>query len=392
MAFHDPFNKAMPKALPGPEIMFCGRSWNAFHVFGCAALAVGVALNLGLGARLNVPWWTSVVTALLGVLTIPSVSMAAKIINGEEQLVFYHHLITSLGVTSAFLWLSGQPLLPSLDAFILAAGAIRGIGYFGCLFAGCCHGRPYRWGVVYREAYAKTVSRELLGVPLFPIQFVEALWTLGVVFAGCVLIVNPHAAGAGVGWFIAAYCPARFCFEFARWPPNYRFGSGLSQYQWISVALVLFVVCLELGGVLPFRLWHSLVLVLLVSASAVVFIERRLRSFDKALSHPDHLRELDGAIDTVWFQAVSAANTQMAPGLVPQQTTSLGLRVSASRISCETGDIFHYAFSSRSGRLTEEAANSLARLIVERKRTSARTEVLNGGRGVFHLLIYPTGG
>ena len=253
-----------------------------------------MALNVGLGARLNLPLWTCVITALLGALTIPSVSMATKIIVGEEQLVFYHHFITSLGVTSAFLWLSGQPLLPSLDVFILAAGALRGVGYFGCLLVGCCHGRPCRWGVVYRDAYAETIPRELLGVPLFPIQFVEALWTLGVVCVGCILIVNPHAPGAGVGWFIAAYCPARFCFEFARWPPNYRFGSGLSQYQWISVALVLSVVCLELGGVLPFRLWHSLVLALLVLATAAVFIERRLRSFDKALNHPDHLRELDG--------------------------------------------------------------------------------------------------
>src|SRR6185503_4275680 len=256
--------------VAGPMIQFGRRRLSAFQVCSCIGLAIGVTINITLGARLSLPVTLSIGVALLGLLAIPVIAILVKIVTGEEQLCFYHHVIGVLAATSVLLWIVNQPLLPFLDILILAAGAARAAGYFGCLKAGCCHGRPSRWGVIYNDQYAHILQNSLLGVRLFPVQVFEALWTAGVVAIGCNLIVNRYEPGIGLAWFIVAYCPARFFFECLRWPPNYYFKSGLSQHQWISVALVLLVVALEVNGVLPFRSWHAVIVALLLVTTAAL--------------------------------------------------------------------------------------------------------------------------
>ncbi len=373
-----------------PNIRIGRRSYSAFTLWAAAGLITAVSLNLVLANHRGLSLW--ITTAIIGVALFTSYALACatKILNGEENLAFYHHLIAVLIATSVLMWLLRQPILPYLDVTITSLGAITTLGRIGCLMVGCCHGRPCRFGVRYTTEHAAAgFTPHLVDVRLFPTQLVEALYVLFVVIVGCRLVWSGDTPGAATTWFIASYCSARFCIGFVRWPPGYQRKFGLSQLQWISVALFLFTVCLEFGGVLPFRLWHSLALALLLIVTVAVVIERRLRSFDKDLKHPDHVRELAGAIDSAPCHSYRAATTEKASGFVPLRTTSLGLQVSASRIHCGTGDIYHYAFSCRSESLTEEAAQSLARLIIERKRPSGRTEVLKGGGGVFHLLIYP---
>jgi len=247
--------------------------------------------------HLSIKW--SVGVAVLGLVAIPIIAMVEKIVTGAEQLCFYHHLIGVLAATAILLWIVGQPLLPFLDLLILAAGAIRAVGYLGCLRAGCCHGRPSRWGVVYDDRYGGVLPALLINVRLFPVQIVEAFWTASIVMIGCALVVRQYEPGLGLAWFIVTYCSARFFFGYLRWPPNYHFKSGLAQHQWISVALVLLVVALEVSGVLPFRLWHAAILALLLVATAALVIERRTRSVTRELGHPEHLRELTAAMKSV---------------------------------------------------------------------------------------------
>src|SRR5258705_3829543 len=162
--------KEQPYVLPGPDFEFCGKRWSAFQLCAGVGLAIGVAINIGLGAHLQLPVKISLLIAGIGLLMIPLVVIATKIISGEEQLCFYYDLITVLAVTSILLWLLGQPILPFLDVLVLAIGAARAFGFFGCLIAGCCYGRPARWGVVYHEHYTFWLPQALLGVNIFPIR------------------------------------------------------------------------------------------------------------------------------------------------------------------------------------------------------------------------------
>jgi hypothetical protein len=357
----------------------------AFQVCACFGLALGVGINIGLGIRLNLPLMTSVFISLLGLFMIPIVAMTTKIISGEEELCFYHHLITVLAVTWMVLWLLGRPVLPFLDVLILAIGAARAFGFFGCLVAGCCHGRPSRWGILYQEHYTGILPQSLLGVRLFPIQIVESLATFGVVIVGCLVVFDQPVPGAGVAWFILTYCPLRFCFECLRWPPNYHFKSGLSQHQWVSVFLVLFIVSLEFTGVLPLHTWHEVVLVVLLLMTAVLIVERRLRSAGKQLTHPEHVREL------IELASRRRETAQHGLATIPIGSTSLGLRISAGRIANEGDEVYHYALSRADG-LTEATVKSLAKAIARLQSLSDPIEVVAGTSGVFHLLVHSARG
>ena len=362
--------------MAGPILQLGRRRLSAFQLCSCIGLAIGVTINITLGARLHLSIKLSIGVALLGLLAIPIIAMIVKIVTGEEQLCFYHHVIGVLAASAILLWSLGQPLLPFLDVLILSAGAARAVGYFGCLRAGCCHGRPSRWGVIYCDQYAHILPSALLGVRLFPVQIVEAFWTAGIVAIGCALIVWQYEPGVGLAWFIITYCPARFIFECLRWPPNYHFKSGLSQHQWISVALVSSVVALEINGVLPFRLWHAVVLLGLLAATAAMVIERQTRSVTRELGHPEHIRELTAAMRSL----------AQLPGFgIPVDCTSLGLQVSAGKIPSDAGYIHHYTLSRRGG-LTKATVESLARAITQ--TLTGRVEVLAGNNNVFHLLVH----
>ena len=364
--------------LSGPDIRLGRRSLSAFQTCSCIGLAIGVVINMTLGAHLNLPIRVSLGVAVLGLLAIPIIAMATKIVTGEEQLCFYHHLIGVLAGNSILLWTLGQPILPFLDVLVLAAGAARAVGYFGCLKAGCCHGRPWSWGIVYGDQYTHVLPRSLMGVQLVPVQIFEALWTAGVVAIGCAFIVNRYEPGAGLSWFIMTYCPARFFFECLRWPPNYQFKSGLSQHQWISLILILAIASFEFSGVLPFRSWHQVVLVLLLAVTAVLIIERRTRGVAKELNHPEHVRELTNAMQSL--------SSQFDTFRIPVHCTSLGVQISAGKIHDVSGDIYHYALSRRSG-LTRTTVDSLAKSIAHTSGFGGRVEVLAGNDNVFHLLI-----
>lgn len=377
----------LPYVLPGPQIQFGQRRWLAFQVCACVGLAIGVAINISLGLHLNLPLMPSVLIALIGISSIPLIAIVSKIISGVEQLCFYYAVISVPLVSSIVLLGLGQPILPFLDILMLATGAARAFGYFGCLKAGCCHGRPSNWGVVYPHQYAVALSPALLGVRLFPVQVFEALWTSGLVVVGCIMVFNQAIAGTGVTWFIVTYCSARFCFECLRWPPNYEFRSGLSQHQWISVALVFFIVSLELTGVLPFQLWHSIVLIFLLLMTAGLVIERRTRSASKLMTHPQHVRELLAAIDLSSSSPEVTNATHLGNAPIQIARTSLGLQISGGKIAGDQDHVYHYTLSSRSG-LSEATVNSLAQAITRLQRSADSIEVFAGNLGVFHLLLH----
>lgn len=124
-------------------------------------------------------------------------------------------------------------LLPSLP-FAHALGRV------GCFFAGCCYGCEAHWlpGVVYPEN-TEWVSAPA-GVPLVPIQLIEAALLL---IIGTILLRLARSSRARpLRDYIRLYAPVRFFMEFLRGDVIRGSFLFLSTSQWISLVLLAFTL------------------------------------------------------------------------------------------------------------------------------------------------------
>jgi hypothetical protein len=285
----------------------------AFQRFAVAGFVAGLAVTAALGP----PLWVVAVLALCGVATSLVVVLATRVATGREALVALHHTIAVLAGSAAVLALLGRPVLADLDAVALGLGTMIAVGRLGCLRAGCCHGRPARWGVRYgREALDGTFPAHLAGVRLLPVPAFEAAALAAVVAAGVVMVRSGARPGVALAWFLAASSAARFGLEFLRGDARRREWRGLTEPQWTALLLVAGVaVC---TGFAP-------VAVLLLAAA--VALPRRLRW--------DH-RDVD---------ALAACLHASAAGRATLTTLPCGLLVSAQR----TAGVAHLTVSAPGG-------------------------------------------
>jgi prolipoprotein diacylglyceryltransferase len=377
--------------LVRPEIHSVHRSWPAFRLCGYVGFVAGVVLAEVLAVALGRSSWVMSAIVATAVLTLLSLVMTVKIVTGEEQLTYYRDVIAVMLVTRALLWLLDRPALPYLDFTILGLGLFLACGRVGCLMVGCCHGRPYAWGVSYRlEHIAAGFPSYLADVRLFPIQALESLWVLVIVIEGTVLVLAGYPPGTALTWYVVTYCVGRFGFEFMRGDPGRRYVWGFSEAQWTSALLVCALSGAELAGLLPFHWWHTTAAIALVCTLAAVGSGRRLRRTPKhQLLHPRHIKEVAEVIKAVSRSvAISSDTFNPRRDALPIHIgcTSLGVQVSGGHLSGIDGSSHHYALSNRAGNMTRDAAQTLARLILQLQRASGRSEIIGGGRGVFHLL------
>jgi hypothetical protein len=391
-------NRQLDK-LVRPEMRLLRRSRPAFQVCGYTGLALAVLVALTLTTRLGLSLLMMVALVLAAVLTFFGLVMATKIITGEERIIYYHHEIAVMAVAAILLWLLRQPILPYLDVMIMGVGAFLVCGRVGCLMVGCCHGRPHRLGVCYREEHADAgFTPYFVGVRLFPVQAVESLWVFCLVTTGVTFVLNGHPHGAALAWYVVTYDLGRFCFEFLRGDPDRSYLWGFSQPQWISLLLMLSVVWAEMAGVLPFHSWHVAATACLALAMIAVGVARRFsKTARRRLLHPRHVKEVAEAMA---LATIPAAETK-APGrwtVLPRANsipvhigcTSLGVQISGGKVGGAAGDTYHYTLSCRDGGMTEETARTLAELILQLRRAIGAGEFVKGNRNVFHLLIHPT--
>ncbi len=151
-----------------PRILLPHSDWSSFRFCGCIGLALSTLLAMGLVMWQGLSSWVMAGVTVASVLVFFGLAMAAKIVTGEESLTYYHHQVAVIIVTILLLWLLHQPILPHLGVTILGVGLFLACGRVGCLMVGCCHGRPHRWGVCYREEHAAPAScRNSAGYRIF---------------------------------------------------------------------------------------------------------------------------------------------------------------------------------------------------------------------------------
>lgn len=367
------------------------RKISPFHACGIGGtvLAAAVAIALAEHKNLSLPM---IVTIIIGsIVTFLSLVLINKIITGEERIIYYHHEIGVMSVTTLLLWVLRQPLLPYLDVTILGIGTFLVCGRIGCLVAGCCHGRPCGWGVQYGEEHAAAgFPSYLVGVRLFPIQAVESVWVLCTVIVGVFFVWNGTPPGTALAWYLITYDLGRFMFEFARGDAGRSYSLGYSQPQWLSLLLTGGIVWAEAAGVLPLHRWHLGAFILLVAVMVTVSLKRRLQPTPAfRLLHPKHIKQIASAMKAVCVSTnEAAAHPAGTPTTVSVARTTLGIQISGSEMQYGAELVYHYTFCSAKEVMTERAAWVLAGLIRRLKGAACHGELIAGSRGVFHLLIW----
>lgn len=165
----------------GPELRIGTRTVPAFRMFALTGLGTGIALALAV-TRAPLAQLAAVAGGFL--LCLGALSLRI-LITRRGDLVWSEHEAATLVATLAVGLLSRHPK-ELLDAVAVGLVAMLAIGRIGCLFAGCCHGRPARRGITYTPAHE--LPARFTGIPLFPVQVIESAWVALLAATGAVLI------------------------------------------------------------------------------------------------------------------------------------------------------------------------------------------------------------
>jgi hypothetical protein len=209
---------------------------------------------------------------------------------------------------------------------------------------------------------------------MFPVQLIEAAWVAATVAVGSAMVTAGAPPGDALAWYSVVYGVGRFSLEFVRGDRRPYWGL-FSEAQWTTLLLLLATAAGEFAGILPFHAWHLALTGALVLAMTVLMLRggaalRLLRG-----PHTHEVAELLAEIGDA------------AEGKVELGTTSLGLRLSASRHASGAGDVRLLAFSYAPRPLRDGEALRLGRLL--RRLLGESGEVgglLRGSHGVFHLI------
>ena len=367
-------------SLVRPRANLYRQTLSGFRICAYVGLLASTSLCVLLAMHLRLSLWVVAVLALCVSVSFTVLAMATKILVGNEKLVFYHQMIFILFVCGILLWLLGEPVAAYLDVLALSIGAFHVCGRIGCLVAACCHGKPCRYGVRYQPDLSRNgFPSYLIGVRLFPVQVVESLWILCVTIAGSVLIFKGARPGEAFAWYILAYAIGRFFFEFMRGDTERLYFWSFSEAQWTSLILVYVLIFSELTGVPVFHSWHALGAAIITATMGGLVVKRKFGKEDSyKLLLPKHVKE--------FAQAIAAIREMNGTGNVKVRCTSLGLLISTSHIQDRGANIVLYTLSSAKTQLTEDAARTLADLLL-RLRPAASNELIRGRPGVFHLLV-----
>jgi phosphatidylglycerol:prolipoprotein diacylglycerol transferase len=164
----------------------------------------------------------------------------------REGGVFYGGLIVAVSVALLYIRRVGLPLWTTCDVFAPGIALGHVIGRFGCLFAGCCFGKPTNvpWAITFTSPFASANVGTPLNVPLHPTQLYEA----GAEFLILLFLLATEKRGrrfeGRTFWlYMLLYAISRFIIEFFRGDDNGHVGI-LTTSQFISVILAPLAVAM----------------------------------------------------------------------------------------------------------------------------------------------------
>ncbi len=192
-----------------------------------------------------------IISALIGAKLLLLVTDFRTFRNDPHELltlarsggVFYGGLILAVVVALWYIRRAGLPLWTTCDVFAPGIALGHVIGRFGCLFAGCCYGKPTSmpWGITFTDQFAALNVGTPLNEALHPTQLYEA----GAEFLILMILLATERkgrpfAGRTFWLYMLLYAVSRFIIEFYRFDQRGTvpfFWTTLSTSQFISVIL-----------------------------------------------------------------------------------------------------------------------------------------------------------
>src|SRR5712691_7243831 len=153
--------------------------------------------------------------------------------------VFYGGLILAVVVSLWYIRRVGLPLWTTCDVFAPGIALGHVVGRFGCLFAGCCYGKPTKlpWGITFTDPFAAANVGTPLGTPLHPTQLYEAgAELLILVFLLTTERKGRPFAGRTFWLYMLLYAVSRYIIEFFCGDERGTVGM-FSTSQFISIVL-----------------------------------------------------------------------------------------------------------------------------------------------------------
>jgi phosphatidylglycerol---prolipoprotein diacylglyceryl transferase len=162
--------------------------------------------------------------------------------------VFYGGLIAAIVVALWYLRRHRLPMWTVTDVFAPGIALGHVVGRLGCLFAGCCFGRPTTvpWAITFHSAYAGQNVGTPLNVPLHPTQLYEAGAEL--LILGFLLLSERRGRpfpGRTFWSYMLLYGISRFIIEFYRGDNRGTFGM-FSTSQVVSLVIVPLAIAMLL--------------------------------------------------------------------------------------------------------------------------------------------------
>ena len=154
--------------------------------------------------------------------------------------VFYGGLILAVAVALFYLRRHRMPMWTVTDVFAPGIALGHVIGRLGCLFAGCCFGKPTNvpWAVTFTNEFAAANVGTPLHVPLHPTQLYEAGAELVILLALLATERRGRPFPGRTFWsYMLAYAVSRFIIEFYRGDPRGTI-AAFSTSQFVSLVLV----------------------------------------------------------------------------------------------------------------------------------------------------------
>jgi phosphatidylglycerol:prolipoprotein diacylglycerol transferase len=188
-----------------------------------------------------------IISALVGAKALLLVTDFRTFKNDPRELltlarsggVFYGGLILAVSVALWYIRRVGLPLWTTCDVFAPGIALGHVVGRFGCLFAGCCYGKPTTvpWAITFHDPFAQQNVGTPLNQPLHPTQLYEA----GAEFLILMLLLGTERKGkpfpGRTFWlYMLLYAVSRFIIEFFRGDERGSVGM-FSTSQFISLIL-----------------------------------------------------------------------------------------------------------------------------------------------------------
>ena len=188
-----------------------------------------------------------IISALIGAKLLLLVTDYQTFKNDPRELVtlarsggvFYGGLILAVVVALWYIRRVGLPLWTTCDMFAPGIALGHVIGRFGCLFAGCCYGKPTTmpWGITFTDQFAAANVGTPLDRPLHPTQLYEAgAELLILVFLLTTERKGRPFAGRTFWFYMLLYAVSRYIIEIFRGDERGTVGI-FSTSQFISLIL-----------------------------------------------------------------------------------------------------------------------------------------------------------